>query len=199
MDLDDVITDEARRLRASTDVDHPRPARARPRAGTPPRAVPGRAQPHRQRSPSRRHRRQSAPPRQGDRAVLEVANDGEAIAPADIDRIFERFVRLEESRARDLGGSGLGLAIVQEVVRAHLGTVQVANRPAVDEPTDGDNGRLTDHQARRVVLALAGARSASGSSYPCPEQGQTSPHPVQCARDVGRLRVQPVSQPPDRG
>jgi len=61
----------------------------------------------------------------GDSAVLEVANDGPAIEPADADRVFGRFVRLEESRARDRGGSGLGLAIVRELVGAHRGTVAI--------------------------------------------------------------------------
>jgi signal transduction histidine kinase len=39
------------------------------------------------------------------------------------ERVFERFVRLDEARARQDGGSGLGLAIVQELVRAHDGQV----------------------------------------------------------------------------
>jgi signal transduction histidine kinase len=61
----------------------------------------------------------------GDGAVLTVEDDGAGIATADRDRIFERFVRLDEARARDAGGSGLGLAIVREIVRAHGGDVRV--------------------------------------------------------------------------
>jgi signal transduction histidine kinase len=41
--------------------------------------------------------------------------------------VFERFVRLDDARARDAGGSGLGLAIVAEVVGAHRGTISVGN------------------------------------------------------------------------
>lgn len=55
------------------------------------------------------------------RAMLWVDDDGAGIAPAERERVFERFVRLDESRARDEGGSGLGLAIVREVARAHGG------------------------------------------------------------------------------
>lgn len=56
---------------------------------------------------------------------LTVTDDGDGIAAADHERIFERFTRLDDARARDTGGAGLGLAIVAEVVRAHGGTVAV--------------------------------------------------------------------------
>lgn len=57
--------------------------------------------------------------------TVEVEDDGAGIAPAQRDRIFERFSRLDEGRARDEGGSGLGLAIVREVALAHGGSVSV--------------------------------------------------------------------------
>jgi signal transduction histidine kinase len=56
---------------------------------------------------------------------LIVEDDGSGIPPEHRDRVFERFVRLDEARARDAGGSGLGLAIVREIVTAHGGTVSV--------------------------------------------------------------------------
>jgi signal transduction histidine kinase len=56
-------------------------------------------------------------------AVLEVFNDGKQIAPADRERIFERFTRLPDARQRDPGGSGLGLAISREIANAHGGTL----------------------------------------------------------------------------
>ncbi len=61
--------------------------------------------------------------------VLRVDDDGSGIPLAERQRVFERFVRLDEARARDHGGSGLGLAIVAEVVRSHGGTITVGDAP----------------------------------------------------------------------
>jgi signal transduction histidine kinase len=62
--------------------------------------------------------------------VLTVADDGAGIAPADRERVFQRFVRLDTGRARVGGGAGLGLAIVREVVAAHQGSVRIeSNHP----------------------------------------------------------------------
>ncbi|GAA1391166.1 sensor histidine kinase [Luteococcus peritonei] len=61
------------------------------------------------------------------RAVVRVEDDGNGIAPEDRSKVFDRFVRLEESRSRDQGGSGLGLAIVAQIVRAHGGRVRVVD------------------------------------------------------------------------
>jgi signal transduction histidine kinase len=54
---------------------------------------------------------------------IEVVDDGPGVPAGERERVFERFVRLDEARARQDGGSGLGLAIVQELVRAHDGQV----------------------------------------------------------------------------
>jgi signal transduction histidine kinase len=56
-----------------------------------------------------------------------VVDDGPGIAPTDRERVFERFTRLDDARARDAGGAGLGLAIVRELVRRHGGTVTLAD------------------------------------------------------------------------
>ena len=61
----------------------------------------------------------------GGEVVLSVDDDGSGIAAEDRERVVERFVRLDEGRARDAGGSGLGLAIVAEVVRAHGGSLVI--------------------------------------------------------------------------
>jgi signal transduction histidine kinase len=59
----------------------------------------------------------------GGRAWVEVTDDGPGIPVEDRARVFERFVRLDDARAREDGGSGLGLAIVRELVRASGGHV----------------------------------------------------------------------------
>jgi signal transduction histidine kinase len=53
---------------------------------------------------------------------LRVDDDGDGVPAEERERVFERFVRLDEARSRDAGGSGLGLAIVREIVSAHGGT-----------------------------------------------------------------------------
>lgn len=58
-------------------------------------------------------------------AFLSVEDDGAGIAGVDRVKVFERFVRLDESRNREAGGSGLGLAIVAQIVQAHGGSVRV--------------------------------------------------------------------------
>jgi len=62
---------------------------------------------------------------QGGLVVVDVGNDGPAIAPEDRALVFQRFARLDGARARDDGGSGLGLAIVAETAAAHGGSVRV--------------------------------------------------------------------------
>ncbi|NUS29975.1 MAG: HAMP domain-containing histidine kinase [Streptomyces sp.] len=68
--------------------------------------------------------------RDGAWAVAEVADDGDGVAEADRERIFERFVRLDEARSRDDGGAGLGLAIARDVAARHGGTLTVGDAPA---------------------------------------------------------------------
>jgi signal transduction histidine kinase len=68
--------------------------------------------------------------REGDTAVLAVADDGEGVPAADRDRIFARFVRLDAARSRDDGGAGLGLAIARDVAVRHEGTLTVREAPA---------------------------------------------------------------------
>jgi signal transduction histidine kinase len=80
-----------------------------------------------------------------DTVVLAVSDDGPGIAPAQRERIFERFVRLDPARSRAAGGAGLGLAIVREIVTAHGGTARAEQ---------------TDAGARLVVRLPAAERGA---------------------------------------
>jgi signal transduction histidine kinase len=59
--------------------------------------------------------------------VVQIANPGPPIAPADLPRIFEEFYTGQEGKAR--GGSGLGLPIAREIARVHAGDVTVASEP----------------------------------------------------------------------
>ena len=65
----------------------------------------------------------------GGNAVLTVDDDGPGVPPAERQRVFERFVRLDESRDRASGGAGLGLPIVREVVLGHEGAVAITESP----------------------------------------------------------------------
>ncbi|MFK0122491.1 sensor histidine kinase [Streptomyces nigra] len=67
---------------------------------------------------------------EGEWAVVAVADDGDGVPEADRERIFERFVRLDEARSRDDGGAGLGLAIARDVAVRHGGTLTVGRAPA---------------------------------------------------------------------
>ena len=67
----------------------------------------------------------------GDSAVIRVTDDGPGIVPADAERIFDRFVRLDSSRSRHTGGAGLGLPIARGLARAHGGELRSVS------PADG--------------------------------------------------------------
>lgn len=58
--------------------------------------------------------------------VVKVADTGAGINEEDREKIFERFVRLDDSRSRETGGTGLGLAITREAVTMHGGTIEVS-------------------------------------------------------------------------
>ena len=57
-----------------------------------------------------------------------MSDEGPGIPDGDLSRVFERFYRVEKSRARDPGGTGLGLAIVKHLVELHGGEVRAENR-----------------------------------------------------------------------
>ncbi|CUH96274.1 hypothetical protein P22_2364 [Propionispora sp. 2/2-37] len=65
----------------------------------------------------------------GSRTLLTVADSGEGIDPAYLDKIFDRFYQVDQSRSK--GGAGLGLAIAKWIVEKHRGIIQVASTPGI--------------------------------------------------------------------
>ncbi|WP_433479217.1 sensor histidine kinase [Spirillospora sp. CA-142024] len=101
--------------------------------------------------------------RNGDSAELIVSDDGDGIAAADREKIFQRFVRLDASRERDRDGTGLGLGISREIAHAHHGTLEV--------------GESTSGGARFVLrLPLTRVTPADGSRRNEPLQNHPAQH-----------------------
>jgi two-component system sensor histidine kinase SenX3 len=63
-----------------------------------------------------------------DRLAIEVRDHGIGIPKGDLERVFERFYRVDQARSRTTGGTGLGLAIVRHVATNHAGEVRVESR-----------------------------------------------------------------------
>ncbi|WP_043254632.1 sensor histidine kinase [Streptomyces sp. Tu6071] len=81
---------------------------------------------------ARRHARSEvtlALRQEGADAVVTVSDDGPGVPPAERDRVFERFVRLDDARTRDEGGAGLGLAIARDAAHRHGGSLVAGERP----------------------------------------------------------------------
>jgi two-component system OmpR family sensor kinase len=95
-------------------------------------------------------------------ARLWVSDTGAGISPENLNRIFDRFYRVDKARSRSSGGAGLGLAIVKWIVEAHGGTVSVESQP-------GQGSTFTllipEQMAQRTPM-LAVPVSMSSSSTP---------------------------------
>ncbi len=102
--------------------------------------------------------------------TLTVCDDGPGIAPADRERVFQRFTRLDSSRSRRTGGAGLGLAISRTLVAAHGGRLIAQDRPdgargaclRIDLPLPGTDPRLPGAGPARSApasTAQAGTRT----------------------------------------
>jgi two-component system sensor histidine kinase SenX3 len=89
---------------------------------------------------------------------ITVADEGVGIAPTELDRIFERFYRVDPARQRSTGGTGLGLSIVKHVAASHGGEVKVWSEP-------GQGSSFTLRLPRRA-----------GSVDPPSVRGSAAPH-----------------------
>jgi signal transduction histidine kinase len=125
VDLDDLVDDEARRLRSTTAlrvVRRVRPVRVpgdRHQLGRVLRNLTDNAARHAADCVELRVREDDG------EAVVDVVDDGAGIPYTERERVFDRFVRLDASRMRSAGGAGLGLAIARQIARAHGGDVVV--------------------------------------------------------------------------
>lgn len=102
---------------------------------------------------------------------FSVADAGPGIAPAELDRVFERFYRADTARTSQTGGTGLGLAIARSIVDLHHGQIRAENMAPgcrvtfeIPLPASLAGGSMTsghDPHARRPANSLLGHRNAS--------------------------------------
>jgi signal transduction histidine kinase len=152
VDLDDVVFEEAKRARATSgrrivtdEVSAGRVTGDRPALERLVRNLTENAIRH------ARHEVRLSLTSAGDGVVLIVEDDGQGVPIEDRERIFERFVRLEEARDRDSGGSGLGLAIVHELSLAHAATITVS-----EASIGGARFEVRFPRARQTLRASSG-------------------------------------------
>jgi two-component system sensor histidine kinase SenX3 len=132
---------------------------------------------------------------------ISVTDQGEGIPSDDLDRVFERFFRVDQARSRQTGGTGLGLAIVKHAVQNHGGDVRVWSQvghgstftirlpealPESADPSDSSSGRSADRAAEapagrganRLAANAGPARSDPARSEAFPPAPSTSRRPA---------------------
>ena len=112
----------------------------------------------------------------GETIELSVADHGIGIPARDLERVFERFYRVDQARSRQTGGTGLGLAIVRHVAVNHHGRVEVASRT-------GEGSTFT----LRLPAAPPDPTTGSDTSSPTTRApGRPAPVPTPIGRQAGR-------------
>ena len=118
---------------------------------------------------------------------LTVTDQGIGIPAAEIDRIFERFYRIDPARHRSTGGTGLGLSIVKHVAASHGGEVRVWS-------VEGQGSTFTLSLPRRATDTPGSpTRSPERSSYPQPRT--LPPPPPYSPRSIPEARTQQEATP----
>ncbi|GAA1506583.1 two-component system sensor histidine kinase SenX3 [Agromyces terreus] len=119
-----------------------------------------------------------------DAVEIAITDQGIGIGPDDLDRVFERFFRVDQARSRNTGGSGLGLSIVKHTVQNHGGDVRVWSRPGrgstfvIRLPLAEEAPRAADAEGSPDRTATPSAR-ADGVEHQAPDAAERrSPHPV---------------------
>ena len=128
---------------------------------------------------------------EGGQAVVTVTDTGIGVPAGEMPRLFERFHRIENARARSNEGSGIGLALVQELVQLHGGTIAAAS---IEGEGTTFTIRLPFGHAHLPADALVAA-AARRRSQPPP----TPSSPKPCAGCQGPVRTAPKARDPDQG
>lgn len=101
--------------------------------------------------------------------TVTVSDHGEGIAEEHIERIFERFYRIDGARSRDDGGTGLGLSIARHSLRAHGGDITVKSEPGVGSrftlifPLHEPPSKKGEKRVKRAKKALKQLTSSKGT------------------------------------
>ncbi len=114
---------------------------------------------------------------EGASVVLAVADSGCGIPATDLERIFDRFARVDSHRSREAGGFGLGLAIVRAIAEGHGGSVRVQSR--VQSPV-GQDRRQGQGQGSAFELVLPMAAPVAASA------DRLAPRPAGARLGIGR-------------
>lgn len=104
----------------------------------------------------------------GDRAVLEVADEGDGLSPEQAAQVFERFYRADSARSR--GGAGLGLSIVAAIAAAHGGRATVSS-----EPGRGATFQVEIPRLRGTTPAVTAPPGATEGERPAPGRAPAAP------------------------